>query len=310
LCARDGWGKDATALAIKCGAPGGQKQWRIGHRLLQETGRKTLGLSHQHPDNLAFILFSRGSYLCCDEGYNREVRAGHHNLVTVDNRGYRDEGQNNIWKATSEDQVARLRYWYIDGDFIAFRGDTAACYADDLGVRKAERSLVGGDHGYWVVIDELETEAPRTFQWHLHTETSPTLVGAPEVYRWKNGMAALDLVRLEPNGGELRVDVRVETTEVRSIMTAQEPDKLRVSLLRTYIEETGPATKVRFIHILAPFGALEECGATTVNGAESGAFTVVGPFGVDRWRVYPDGSWTVDGDRCRSSADAATETTP
>lgn len=306
LCARDGWDADATALSIKCGAPGGEKQWRIGHRLLRETGRKTLGLSHQHPDNLAFILFSRGSYLCCDEGYNREVRAAHHNLVTVDNQGYRDEGQNNIWKSTAEDRIARLRYCRIDGAFVAFSGDAAACYADDLEVRKAERAIVGGDHGYWVVIDLLETARPRTFQWHLHAESAPTLIGAPTVYRWKNGNAALDLFRLYP----VDAAVRVETTEVRSIMTAQEPDKLRVSLLRTFIAETGPATTARFIHILSPFGALEERGVTALQTETPGSFIVRGDFGADHWSVEPDGSWNVDGERCRSSSEAAMEMTP
>jgi hypothetical protein len=299
LCARDSWAPDATALSVKCGAPGGAKQWRQGHALERERGWSVLGLSHQHPDNGAFILFSRGSYLACDEGYSRELRLADHNAVLVDGKGYRDEGQNNIWKATKEGDAARLEYCDADGAFVAFSGDSARCYDDSLGVARARRTILGGEGGYWVVLDELAAELPRTFSWRLHAETAARDAAAPEGaavpgYRWTNGAASLDLRRILPAEAE----TEFSTTVVKSIMTPQEPDKFRVSLLRTLDERTAPSRSARFLHVLAAGSAFEPCPVEVRPlPSEAGtAFAVSGPFGEHRWLVAgPEGRAAADG---------------
>ena len=53
---RDCWDEDATVFSIKCSAPGGNKQWRIGWEHYRLYKHKVMSLSHHHPDNLSYIL--------------------------------------------------------------------------------------------------------------------------------------------------------------------------------------------------------------------------------------------------------------
>ena len=56
LCVRESWKEDSKVFAIKCGYPGGKKQWETDWRLLKEEGIHCFSLSHHHPDNLSYIF--------------------------------------------------------------------------------------------------------------------------------------------------------------------------------------------------------------------------------------------------------------
>ncbi|MDP3176771.1 MAG: DUF4962 domain-containing protein, partial [Spirochaetaceae bacterium] len=134
LSSRDSWRGDATLFSVKCGFPGGERQWRRSWEVERERGWSVRGLSHAHPDDCAFVIHSRGAYLACDEGYSREVLTAQHNSITVDGRGYEGEGSNNVWKDRLEESVARLELCELDGERFLFRGDRAQCYPRELGV--------------------------------------------------------------------------------------------------------------------------------------------------------------------------------
>ncbi|MEO1286289.1 MAG: DUF4962 domain-containing protein [Chloroflexota bacterium] len=78
---RSSWKQDAMHFSFKCSAPGGKTQWNEAWKLINQTGHKHLGLSHQHPDNNSFILVANDTYHAIDDGYNRNVKAAHHNIV-------------------------------------------------------------------------------------------------------------------------------------------------------------------------------------------------------------------------------------
>ncbi len=302
---RDSWKPDAAALSIKFGAPGGKFQWKLGHEVARQKGWNVLGLSHQHPDNGAFISFASGARLACDEGYSRELRAAHHNVVTVDGRGYRDEGQNNIWKSTPEDRVATLGYFARDGEFFAICGDSAACYEDELGILKARRTMAGGEGGYFVIIDEMQARAAgnpsdaKSFEWRLHAECPP-IEAAPNSFEWLNGPGGMKLVRLAPK----RTKNTVVDTVIKAIMTPQEPNVFRVSALKTLVETAEPADSMLFVHVMTAGSAFDavQLEIRSLPVKDGLGFSVDAGKGLDAWHLTCGDMvhWTCSGARTRS----------
>ena len=244
---RSGWEKDAIHFSIKSGTPGGKKQWERSWDMDRELGWKTRGLSHQHPDNNSFILNAFDAFLAVDEGYNRTVKAGEHNIVIVDGKGYEHEGGNNIWKETPYDTKATMDFKSENGITLAC-GEAAKMYAKELKLNEYSRNIIYTENGHFYMLDELKSENEHTYSWRMNSDTVFKPAGKDK-YIIENGPAKLEVFTLYPENRS----VSSKETNVRAIMTTQEPDKYRETKMKTMvIENIKKSRDMYFFNILKP----------------------------------------------------------
>lgn len=263
LAIRDSWERDAVMVSVKCGFPGGRRQWEQSWDYHRETGIEYRSLSHQHADNGAILLNAYGSYLMVDDGYNRTIHANEHSVVTVAGRGYRNEGRNDIFEGIGEDDVAVLNEVAIDGSFFVFDGDTARCYVEDLGISKCQRIIGSNGNRYFIVFDGLAASQAHNYEWNLQAASAPAIAGGHVSYL--NSLAGMDLVSLAPKPHHISNKV----TTVRAIYTTQEPEKFHEAVMNTLvIENTEPAKDVNFLTAITPFRREAGAGEWTFEELE------------------------------------------
>jgi hypothetical protein len=251
---RSSWKRDAIHFSFKSGYPGGKKQWKKSFDLFRKKGWKTRGLSHQHPDNNSFIINAYDAYLAIDEGYNRTVKACEHNVITVDGLGYPNEGQNNIWKETKEDNVAEIEEFVNEKGIVYFVGEAHKMYEPSLQLTRFARNVFYTGKEYFVMIDELESNLDHTYTWTMHADTKPN-VNDNRVFEYENGPAKMNLYSIMPE----KINWNLKNTNVRAIMTTQEPDKFRETNMKTInIENETKAKDMCFINVFSIRNAFDE----------------------------------------------------
>ncbi len=257
---RSSWEKDAVHLSFKSGHPGGKKQWKKLWEL-KEKGYDCFGLSHQHPDNNSFILHGFGSYLTIDDGYNRNIKARHHNLVVVDGDiGYPVENVNSALSDSArklvedipnfdpvKDFVSEVTFFKTDGKITMFTGECSKMYDRSLKLTKNERTFICSPNGYFVMVDKLNSDLEHNYKNILHTDTKPTKV-EDGIYEYKNGLGKLDLFTITND-----TNINFGMDYVKAVMTTQEPDNYRETFMQTIeIENSEKKKEFTFINVLSP----------------------------------------------------------
>lgn len=244
---RSSWEKDAIHFSVKSGIPGGEKQWERSWEMDKRLGWKTRGLSHQHPDNNSFILNAFDAFLAVDEGYNRTVTADEHNVVIVDGKGYEHEGGNNVWKETAYETKGTMDFASENGITLA-EGEAHKFYAKELNLNEYRRNVVYTENGHFYMLDELKSTDEHTYSWLMNSDTVFNTV-AEDKHLIENGPSKLEVFTLFPENKT----VISKETNVRAIMTTQEPDKFRETKMKTMvIENTEKAKDMNFFNILKP----------------------------------------------------------
>ncbi len=257
---RSSWEKDATHLSFKSGHPGGKKQWKKLWEL-KEKGYDCFGLSHQHPDNNSFILHGFGSYLTIDDGYNRNVKARHHNLVVVDDdKGYPVEDVNSALSDSArklveeiegfdpvKDFVSEITFFKTDEKTTIFTGECGKMYDKGLKITKNERTFICSPSGYFIMIDKLNSELEHNYKNIIHTDTNAKKVD-DNVYEYKNGLGKLDLFTLTDD-----TNIEFGMDYVKAVMTTQEPDNYRETFMKTIeIQNSCKSKQFTFVNVLSP----------------------------------------------------------
>lgn len=251
---RSGWDMDAIHFSFKSGAPGGRKQWENSWEIDKRNGWETRGLSHQHPDNNSFILVGHDAYLAIDEGYNRTMKACEHNTIIVDGKGYQEEDNNNVYRNTPYDAQAVIEEYANEHGYVYTIGEASKLYASDLELQRFTRNVLYTGSDYFVIVDELESTKPHIYTWLLHSDTCAQKV-SDRIYRVVNGPGKLDIYTVEPQ----KHIVRQVDTNVKAIMTTQEPDNFREQKMKTLcIENEQPVKNIRMMHILRASGIFDE----------------------------------------------------
>jgi hypothetical protein len=264
---RSSWEKDAIHFSIKSGTPGGKKQWERSWAMDKELGWKTRGLSHQHPDNNSFILNAFDAFLVVDEGYNRTVKASEHNIVIVDGKGYEHEGGNNIWKETAYETQATMDFTSENGITLAC-GEAAKMYAKELELNNYSRNVIYTENGHFYMLDELKSEQEHTYSWLMNSDTVFKPAGEDK-YLIENGPSKLEVFTIYPENKS----VVSKETNVRAIMTTQEPDKYRETKMKTMvIENTEKSKDMYFFNILKPQKTFKEEEIDVVKFVEGDCF--------------------------------------
>lgn len=166
---RSDWSAQATAFAFKAGPPEGHHTTA----LLRAFPDWHLSSGHAHPDANSFIIFARGQYLTGDSGYAGVPMAEHHNTLLLDGRGQAKEGRgHDAFDDMPYDQLNRIRLAEVrlQPDFVYLRGEAAAAYDAELGVKRFDRHFLFTSPDQFVIWDDVATDQPRVFTSLLHAD--------------------------------------------------------------------------------------------------------------------------------------------
>ncbi len=147
-------------------------------------------MSHQHPDNGSFALFSKGTALISPSGYyGRGYGTKHHQLWTRSSRAHNmivvdGEGQ----ASYSHKAVGKIVSCVDDGKIVTAILDLSDSYET---LTKWTRELIFDKQGVLIVRDHVEADHEVGLDWCLHSLSRPTEDGV--------------FVKLERNGERLEI---------------------------------------------------------------------------------------------------------
>lgn len=251
LSIRDGWSRDSKVFTIKCGYPGGKKQWKTGFRLLREEGIDCLSLSHHHPDNLSYI-FSKGSeYLTCEDGYNRNIMADNHNVILVDRRFTDVVDVNDVYvksvklRMEQEGQdfdeteyCGTVTSMEQDGTVVVYRGETTGIYPKEQEMKEVSRLLFTDGLSFWIFADVCRSEKPHLYQLISNTDLQAEAI-SQNCYRYPMETGPIRYTVFS----DKEMTSRQYGQEVVSVMTTQEPDKVCKTFIKTLAFESAAPSK-------------------------------------------------------------------
>lgn len=244
---RDSWSKDSIHFSFKTSYPGGKTQWKYLWKMKNEKNYNCFGLSHQHPDNNSFIINSNNTYLAIDDGYNRNVKASDHNVIIVDGKGYKDEGQNNIWKNYTEDMTAEIEKFKNEDSYIYVVGETSKMYDKDLELKRFARHILYTKKSYFIILDELESNKEHEYTWIMHSDVFPKV--SDNTFLYENGPAQMKLYNVSP----ITTEYKLLENNIRAVMTTQEPDKFTENRMKAlHISNKNKMKNINFLNVLIP----------------------------------------------------------
>lgn len=157
---KSSWKEDARMLAFRCGPP-------MGHSVFAHGAG---GYGHAQQDQNHFICFAGGSrFIVSDPGYSRWKMTAEHNLVLVDGLGQIGEEQHWFHTELKPDELAEMQEVFLSPGYCYMRGEAHRAYRKETGLQEFTRQVLFLDGEYLVVFDELAADAPRKFEWLLHS---------------------------------------------------------------------------------------------------------------------------------------------
>ena len=251
LAIRESWERDSKVLSIKCGSPGGRKQWQNSWKMYREEQIRSLSLSHHHPDNLSYI-FARGSeFLTCEDGYNRNLMPDHHNVILVDGRYTDAVDVNDVYTESvrmrlrkEPDYPIESRYkgnvthFQADGSTVIYRGETAGIYPDELQMTEVSRLLFTDQLSFFIFIDVCKSRLPHHYRIISNTDMEAVRQSGNE-YQYPLDSGCIKYTVFSETG----LQAEQYEQEVISVMTTQEPDKVCKTRIRTLAFETADQVK-------------------------------------------------------------------
>ncbi|MEI7437065.1 MAG: hypothetical protein WCL16_09715, partial [bacterium] len=160
---RSGWNTGEAVMAFRCGP-------HFGHYAL---GRFTgeIGGGHMQANNGTLYLIAGGDYLLSGDGYFRKLTE-YGNTLRLDGQGQVGEGGE--WfeslSLRQHPRGARILAQCLEGDCEYVIGDLAPAYPEALKIRWLLRKLVYFRPMTWLLIDEIETEAPVAMEARFHSD--------------------------------------------------------------------------------------------------------------------------------------------
>lgn len=235
LCIRESWNEDSKVFAIKCGCPGGKKQWETDWRLLREEGIHCFSLSHHHPDNLSYV-FARGrEYLTCEDGYNRNILPENHNVILVDgqytdasdvNDVYVESIKKRLFQNETAEEIEKSYRGSVtalkqEENLVVYRAETTGIYPKELQMEEVSRLFVTDGLDFLVFVDVCRSRMPHTYQIISNTDQRAEETGENTFsYPMKTGNIHYQIY------SDKEISWRTFEQEVVSVMTTQEPDKV------------------------------------------------------------------------------------
>lgn len=245
LSIRSSWQRNARVMTIKCGAPGGTKQWREGWKIRREENIDLFSLSHHHPDNLAYIFANGSEYFSCEDGYNRNIMPDNHNVLLVDGQYSDAVDENDVYMASVEKRIAAgkddfnpetyggfVRGLCVDEGLVLYRGETSGVYPEALEMREVSRLLLTDGLKFWVFADVFTSGGEHRYGVVCNTDPKGRVEKDGTVYPMATGDIRCRVFSRVP------VQQRQYPQEIVSIMTTQEKDKVCRTSMNTMVTET------------------------------------------------------------------------
>jgi len=258
---RTSWDENSTLFSFKASPAGGHKAWRIYHNALKEKGWMVNIASHQHPDNNSFILFSHGSYLAIDDGLVNSKFARHHNTVIVDNKGYTNDGKYDVYYNLPFEAQANIEEFLHQDNYIYILGESSKLYSSELCLKNFNRGVLYTGNGYFIIMDELDSQIPHTYTWLLHSDHLIEDIGN-NTFKTSKGNADLYVHCVEPQS----LISKFEDVKINLIPMSTTPNLV---LKRTQkvlsLENSEPVTKIQFLTVLRPKSLFCETKANTIS---------------------------------------------
>lgn len=251
LSIRENWNRDSRVFTMKCGYPGGKKQWMTGFKLLREEGLNCLSLSHHHPDNLSYIFASGSEYLTCEDGYNRNIMPDNHNVILADGMFTDVSDVNDVYVKSLKMRMEQegeafnemeyggtVTHMEEDGSVVIYRGETAGIYPKALEMKEVSRLLFTDGLSFWIFADVCRSEKPHRYQLISNTDRKAEEVGKN---RFRYPMDTGDIYYRVFSDKE--IEAKQYGQEVVSVMTTQEPDKVCKTSIETLALESASMEK-------------------------------------------------------------------
>lgn len=160
-------------------------------------------ISHNHANQNAFVLEAFGEPLAISSGYYQRYGCPHHAGWTWQTKSHNSILVNN------EGQVPRsytsrgyIREFDNTDGFCYTTGDATEAYGGRL--TKFLRHVLFCRPDYFVLMDELETAQPATFQWLLHSRSPMALAEAVQQVTCAHGEARLRVQLFGPEAMSFR----------------------------------------------------------------------------------------------------------
>ena len=198
---RSGWDGDEILFSIKCGPP-------LGHRGLMMFDYDP-GMGHDHPDVNHFVLIAYGEWLIIDDGRADKHLTSRHNTILINGYGQLGEGEESFKRddriiVLSEKRTAAIIRAESNPVFDYVIGDAYTMYPDSVGLKKFLRHVIYLKPDIFIIVDELETKTPSTFQWLLHCEGELSKTDE-NTFTLKNGNVDLMIKIILPNEHESKI---------------------------------------------------------------------------------------------------------
>jgi hypothetical protein len=251
LSMRENWSRSSKVLTMKCGYPGGRKQWMNGWNLYRREGLDCLSLSHHHPDNLSYI-FARGSeYLTCEDGYNHNIMPDNHNVILVDNQYSDAENVNDIYMSSAGKRLEKdpfypiedryrgeVIYLEMDDSMVIYKGETSGIYPEALGMKEVSRLLFTDELFFFLFVDVCVSDRNHIYRIISNTDM-PAQKQNDHTYYYPMETGGITYTVFS----DQEICSEQYSQEIVSVMTSQEPDKLCRSYINTLSFQSAAPTK-------------------------------------------------------------------
>ncbi len=144
----------------------------------------------------------------------------------------------------------------LEPHFAYVRGEAAAAYEPELGVRRFTRHLLFTAPDGFAIWDEITTKEPRRVTSLLHADERIESTGKNQ-FALKNAQASLRGTVVEPETAVAKIEANTVTAAGRPGSVDKGPQQERG--VRLAVSNATPATKVRFAVLL-------KIGDETPNG--------------------------------------------
>jgi len=115
------------------------------------------------------------------------------------------------------------------------------------------RHIINSELGYFILLDELESELEHTYTWRIHAE-KVAKQESEDKFEIQNGEGALTIFAAFPEARE----TKISETLIEEIMTPQRPnDKRRIKLKTFMIENAAREKNTYFLNVFQPKDALD-----------------------------------------------------
>lgn len=203
--------------------------------------------SHGYESNNAFLLYAYGEPLFIRTGRRDSYGSDHHrnwmwstrsvNSITVG-------GQDQIpHSAAAKGEIVAFE---TSDDFDYVAGEAGGAYPDGL-VDQFTRHILFVKPHLIIIVDELATPEPQTFEWWLHAEEEMRIDGQHDI--------GLEI-------GDVRCSVNMLAPEGLALTQTDQfdpPPRERIKLTQWHLtaKTQEPATSMRFVTVLRPWRAGE-----------------------------------------------------